>query len=311
LLSIVSKNQESVALAALENHPEMVLRSIDFAGWRINWGDKAQNIIELASELNLGLQSVVFIDDSPAERARVSESLPEVLVPQWPDSPLSYAAALHDLRCFDSPSLTDEDLKRVQMYAGERMRRADVCTFTSMDEWLKTLGIRIEVQELGPENLERAVQLCNKTNQMNLTTRRVSPSQLQDWTAQENHRMWTFRVSDRLGDSGLTGILGLEVHNDHAVISDFVLSCRVIGRKIEETMLATAIDYCIMQGQSEITARYVPTPRNEPCLAFFRSSGFEESATHLFRWPLSKPYRVPEYIHVTMSDKQRLLQNSL
>src|SRR5207247_575523 len=138
LLSIVSKNQESIALAALEKHPEMLLRPVDFAGWRINWRDKAENVVELASELNLGLQSVVFIDDSPTERARVAEALPEVLVPQWPESPLSYAAALHDLRCFDTPSLTEEDLKRSQMYAGERRRRAEVCAFTSMDQWLKT-----------------------------------------------------------------------------------------------------------------------------------------------------------------------------
>src|SRR5207249_4608997 len=117
LLAIVSKNQESVALAALENHPEMVLRPGDFAGWRINWRDKAENIVELVSELNVGLQSVVFIDDNPAERALVAEALPEVLVPQWPESPLLYSAALHDLRCFDRPCLTDEDLTRSQMYA--------------------------------------------------------------------------------------------------------------------------------------------------------------------------------------------------
>jgi len=311
LLSMVSKNQESVALAALENHPEMVLRPGDFAGWRINWRDKVENIVELVSELNLGLQSVVFIDDNPAERARVAEALPEVLVPQWPESPLSYAAALYELRCFDTLSLTEEDLKRAQMYAGERKRRAEARVFTSLDEWLKTLMIRIEVEELSPENVDRAAQLINKTNQMNLATRRLSPAQLRDWAAQENHKMWTLRVRDKLGDSGLSGVLGLEVRDGHAVISDFVLSCRVIGRKVEETMLATAIDYCRLRGLSEITASHAPTPKNEPCLAFFRNSGFEEIETHAFRWPLSKPYPVPEYIQVTCGDKPRQLQNSL
>jgi FkbH-like protein len=311
LLAIVSKNQESVALAALENHPEMVLRPADFAGWRINWRDKAENIVELVSELNLGLQSVVFIDDSPVERARVAEALPEVLVPQWPESPLFYPASLHDLRCFDTPSLTEEDRKRAQMYASERRRKADVRAFTSLDEWLKTLMIRIEVEELSLENLDRAVQLLNRTNQMNLATRRLSPSQLRDWAGEQNRKMWTLRVRDKLGDSGLSGVVSLEIHDDCAVISDFVLSCRVIGRKVEEAMLATAIDYCKSRGLNEVTAGYIPTPKNGPCLVFFRNSGFEETATHVFRWSLNKPYPVPEYIQVTMNDRAPRLQNSL
>ncbi len=311
LLAIVSKNQESVALAALENHPEMILRPADFAGWRINWRDKAENIVELVSELNLGIQSVVFIDDSPAERARVAEALPEVLVPEWPDGPLFYAASLHDLRCFDTPALTEEDRKRAQMYAGERKRKADVRVFTSLEEWLKTLMIRIEIEELSLENLDRAVQLLNRTNQMNLATRRLSPSQLRDWAGEQNRKMWTLRVRDKLGDSGLSGVVGLEVHDGCAVISDFVLSCRVIGRKVEETMLATAIDYCKSRGLNEVTAGYIPTPKNGPCLTFFRNSGFEETGAHLFRWSLSKPYPMPEYIQVTMNDRARCLQDSL
>ena len=311
LLAIVSKNQESVALAALENHPEMVLRPADFAGWRINWRDKAENIVELVSDLNLGLQSVVFIDDNPVERARVAEALPEVLVPQWPENPLSYAAALHDLRCFDTPSVTEEDRNRAQMYVIEGKRKADLRAFTSLDEWIKTLMIRIEVEELSPENLDRAVQLLNRTNQMNLATRRLSPSQLRDWAAEQNRKMWTLRVRDKLGDSGLSGVVGLEVRDGRAAISDFVLSCRVIGRKVEETMLATAIDYCRSRGLSEITAGYIPTPKNAPCLAFFRNSGFEETAAHIFRWPLSEAYPVPEHIRVTTNDAVRRLKNSL
>jgi FkbH-like protein len=145
---------------------------------------------------------------------------------------------------------------------------------------------------------------------MNLSTRRLSPSQLQDWASLQNHTVWTFRVTDRLGDSGLTGILGLEVNHGHAVISDFVLSCRVMGRKVEETMLATAINFGRLHGFNEIIANYIPTPKNGPCLDFFRNSGFEEAAAFVFRWPLSKSYTLPEYIRVTMSDESPLLQNS-
>jgi FkbH-like protein len=197
------------------------------------------------------------------------------------------------------------------MYATEGKRKADLHAFTSLDEWIKTLMIRIEVEELSPENLDRAVQLLNRTNQMNLATRRLSPSQLRDWAAEQNRKIWTLRVRDKLGDSGLSGVVSLEVREDRAVISDFVLSCRVIGRKVEETMLATAIDYCRSRGLSEITAGYIPTPKNAPCLAFFRNSGFEETTGHIFRWPLSEAYPAPEHIRVTTNDTARRLKNSL
>jgi FkbH-like protein len=298
ILAMVSKNDESTALEAFRKHPEMLLRLDDFAGWRINWGDKAENIVELASELNVGLQSAVFIDDNAAERSRVAEALPEVLVPPWPETPLAYTSALSELRCFDTASLTEEDLTRTQMYAVEQERRAEMRSFRSLENWLQSLMINIQVEELSDENLDRMAQLFNKTNQMNLTTRRLTQAQLRHWAAQEQHKLWSFRVSDRLGDSGLTGILGLEVHNGNALISDFVLSCRVIGRKVEEAMLATAIDHCRSKGLAELTAAYVPTSKNGPCLAFFRKSGFEETSAFTFRWSLSSPYSLPEYITV-------------
>jgi FkbH-like protein len=303
LLAIVSKNEEETALAALSRHPEMILSPEDFAGWRINWRDKAQNIIDLLAELNLGLQSAVFVDDNPAERSRVAEALPEVLVPPWPENPLTYTIALHQLRCFDAASLTAEDVERTRLYSAERQRRAEAGSFRSVEEWLGSLRIRIHVEELSSENLERTTQLFNKTNQMNLTSRRFAQSQLQDWAMQDSHKLWTFRVSDRLGDSGLTGILSLELHDTCAVISDFILSCRVIGRSIEEAMLATAIDFCRSTGLAELTATYIQTPKNAPCLEFLRRSGLEETSAFRFRWSLCKPYSMPAYIDVSKATK--------
>src|SRR5262249_54535249 len=122
LLGIVSKNEEATALAALKEHPEMILRPEDFAGWRINWSDKAQNIVDLVSQLNLGLDSVVVIDDNPAERSRVREALPQVLVPEWPEDKRLYSAALLALDCFDAYAVTREDHERAQMYANESRR---------------------------------------------------------------------------------------------------------------------------------------------------------------------------------------------
>jgi FkbH-like protein len=302
LLAMVSKNDETAALEALDRHPEMILGRRDFVAWRINWRDKAENIIDLVSELNLGLQSAVFIDDNAVERSRVAEALPEVFVPPWPANPLTYTSALHELRCFDTPSLTNEDVRRAQMYATDRRRRAEIGSFLSVENWLESLKIRIQVEELSDENLDRTAQLFNKTNQMNLTTRRLTPPQLRDWAGQERHKLWSFRVSDRLGDSGLTGILGLETHDGRAVVSDFVLSCRVIGRKVEEAMLATAIDYCKSIGLTELTATYIPTPKSGPCLAFYRRSGLEETSAFTFRWLANEPYELPAYVEVIRSD---------
>lgn len=271
LLAIVSRNEEQAALEAIQRHPEMVLALEDFAGWRINWRDKAQNIIELLAELNLGPQSAVFIDDSPVERARVKDSLPEVLVPDWPEDPLLYPASLLSLRCFEMPSLSREDLSRAAMYLSENQRRELKKSIRSLEEWLRHLAIRVRVEELHPANLQRAAQLLNKTNQMNLSTRRMSEAELMDWASQNHRKLWTLRVSDRFGDSGLTGIVSLEIQGRKARIVDFILSCRVLGRNIEEALLATAVQYAQTLEVEEMYARYIPTAKNKPCLDFFKS----------------------------------------
>ena len=198
VLAIVSKNEESVALEAIRSHPEMVLREEDFVGWKINWRDKAANLAELTSELNLGLQSVVFIDDNPIERGRVREALPEVYVPDWPEDSLQYLSAFRRLRCFDTPSTSKEDLDRTSMYAGERKRAALQQQVGSLDEWLMSLGIQVHVEPLAARNLTRATQLLNKTNQMNLTTRRLTEAELTEWAASEGRAFYTLTVADSI-----------------------------------------------------------------------------------------------------------------
>lgn len=300
ILGIASKNDEAVALEAIQKHPEMVLRQDDFAGWRINWSDKAQNIVDLAQELNLGLQSVVFIDDNPVERARVREMLPEVLVPDWPEDKTLYKKALLSLDCFDTPVISAEDAERTKMYVTERKRSEMKREVGSLDAWLHSLEIQVRVEPLNETNLPRAAQLFNKTNQMNLTTRRMTAEELKEWADEEGHRLWTVRVADKFGDSGLTGILGVELDGERAVISDYLLSCRVMGRKIEETMVALAVQYARQQGASEVLAVYRPTPKNRPCLEFWQRSGFSCEADQVFRWSTAHPYPFPEQVRVQL-----------
>lgn len=303
LLGIVSKNEESIALEAINNHPEMLLRLNDFAGWKINWEDKAKNIVDLVSGLNLGLQSAVFIDDNPRERSRVRETLPEVFVPEWPDDFMLYKSSLLNLRCFDAPSISKEDTERAKMYLSEKERRDLKESLRSLDTWLESLGTTVKVEELNNVNLQRTAQLFNKTNQMNLATRRLTESKLVSWANTENRKLWTFRVSDKLGDSGLTGIISLEVKNNIGKIVDFVLSCRVIGRKIEETMLFTVIKYARNLGLDKIIAEYVPTKKNNPCLDFWKKSGFHfNEKDNSFTWNLTKDFHLPRHVKIIMPE---------
>ncbi|TKJ17318.1 FkbH-like protein [Candidatus Woesearchaeota archaeon B3_Woes] len=299
ILGIVSKNEENIAIEAIKKHPEMVLKLDDFAGWKINWQDKAKNIMELTSELNLGLQSVVFIDDNPVERARVREALPDVFVPEWPEDKMLYKSFLLNLRCFDAPLLSEEDVKRTKMYVAERKRENMKESFISIDKWLKSIDMRISVNELSKENIQRTTQLINKTNQMNLTTRRMTESELSDWVKQENNKLLTFSVSDKFGDSGLTGIISIEIEKDVGKIVDFVLSCRVLGRKVEETMLHQLIKYAKDMGLKEIKAKYIPTEKNKPCLGFWKKSGFDyNEKKNTFKWKIDKDFPLPNCIKI-------------
>jgi FkbH-like protein len=272
-IAVVSKNEESIALEAMRNHPEMILRPEMLAAHRINWKDKAQNIAEIAAELNLGLQSVVFIDDSPIERGRVREALPEVHVPDWPRDPTHYGRALESLPCFDSPHVSKEDVERNTMYATERQRVALKNVATSMDDWLESLGLVVRFERIGKANVARAAQLLNKTNQMNLRTRRLSEAELLAWADDPSHEAWAVHVTDRFGDAGLTGIFALARDGACARLEDWLLSCRVMGRRVEDTMLWAAAARARTLGANALVIEPVVTKKNKPCIDFFASAG--------------------------------------
>ena len=272
----------------------------NFAGWKINWEDKAQNIVDLASELNVGSDSMVFIDDNPVERARVREALPEVLVPEWPEDKMLYRKALFSLSCFEAPTISTEDFQRTKLYQAERQRADLRNEASSLDEWLKTLGIKVNVEELTSANLARVAQLLNKTNQMNLSTRRMTESELVSWANQDGHKLWAFKVSDKFGDAGLTGILSIEEEEKRVRIVDFILSCRVMGRKIEETMLYAAINFAHSKDLNEVYAKYIQTPKNKPCLEFWKNSGWlYNEVENTFHWQASRNYPLPEQIELS------------
>jgi FkbH-like protein len=301
-LSVISKNTEAVALEAFDQHPDMALRRSDLAGWRINWRDKAENLVELVQELNLGLQSVVFIDDNPAERGRIAEAFPEVLVPNWPKDPSRFADALRQLDCFDQPALTAEDRSRVKMYVQERERGESQRAAGSIEEWLNGLDVQVSIDTVRSANLTRVVQLANRTNQMNLRTRRITEAELLRWLSEGRGRQTlAIKVADRFGDVGLTGLVSWEVEDDAVEIVDFVLSCRAMGRQVENLMAHLVVKAARAQGSRRAIARLLPTPRNGPCREFWERSGFDEPKTNFFLWDATKPYPKPAFITVEAS----------
>jgi FkbH-like protein len=296
-IAVVSKNTEEVALEAIDQHPEMVLRRADLAGWRINWQDKAANVLSLLDELRLGLASAVFLDDNPVERDRVRAALPEVLVPEWPEDPSLYVQALHRLGCFDTPTVSEEDRRRTSMYASERARRE--LQGGSMNDWLGQLGTQVTVDAVSPANVSRVDQLFNKTNQLNLSTRRLSAAEIQAWAAEPHRRILACSVADKFGDLGLTGILAVEAQGGVVRLVDYVLSCRVMGRKVEETLLHVAIAAASELGGTRFVATYLPTARNAPTLEVLRGSGLTQTETNEFTWDLAVPFPKPDSVNVS------------
>jgi acyl dehydratase len=173
-----------------------------------------------------------------------------------------------------------------------------------VEDWLRRLELQVKVEKLSPANLPRAAQLLNKTNQMNLATRRLSETELAAWASAPGHSVWVFRVKDKLGDAGLTGLASLQVQGEHAQIVDFLLSCRVLGRKIEQTMVHWLVQQALAAGAHEIAAEYLPTPKNRLCFEFWQRSGFQSTDGRRFVWNTGLKYPLPDYIQLVTGSGQ-------
>lgn len=266
ILCICSKNDESTAMEVFDKHSGMVLKKTDFVKWKINWDDKAKNIAELIHELNVGMDSAVFLDDNPAERDRIRTALPGIYVPDMPENKMEYPAFIRSLNCFNSIHLTAEDQNRTILYKDEETRADSKLTFASVDDWINSLNIEVTFEELNDVNLNRAEQLLNKTNQMNLRTRRLSKEELKKWSIQKDHWFFVVNVKDIFGDSGITGLIGFHKTDDgNTYIDDFVMSCRIMGRKVEEQML----NFIIEKAKGKVMVEYIPTEKNKPVKEFF------------------------------------------
>lgn len=277
LLAISSKNNLAEVEAVFRQHPDLVLRQTDFAAMQINWDDKGTNLAKISRDLNIGLQHMVFLDDSAAERAWVRDRHPEVLVPEFPKDKSRSADLLCDCE-LDTLVITEEDLGRAQMYSEERERRAFQTEAPSFEDFLHRLQLEIEIEPLSARTLERAVQLCQRTNQFNLTTRRYNAEQLMSFAGSPQSKVLMMKARDRFGDYGWCGIAIATIETGFAVVDSFLLSCRVLGKKAECALFGAMVQWAVQQGCTDLRGRYIPSSKNLPCKDFFIQCGLKPQA---------------------------------
>ena len=274
LLVIASKNNPEDAWEIFDKWPHAVLRRKDFAAARINWQTKDQSLREMAKELNLGLDSFVFWDDQPAERELIKSMLPEVTVPDFPEKAEDLPGAL--TRVFDlyfrKGRVTKEDQTKTESYESNRLRQELGDQIRDFDDYLKSLQMTICRRD-PVENRERLLQLLNKTNQFNLTTKRYTAMELSSILEDPEKKVYLYQIGDRFGDYGITGACILDL-SEKPVITDFVLSCRVMGKRIEEAILKDLEEDVKAMGKTMLQGRYVPTAKNAPVADLYEKYGY-------------------------------------
>jgi FkbH-like protein len=278
ILAINSRNNEDEALRVIRDHPYMVLRENNFASVKINWNDKISNTKAIAEELNIGLDSLVYFDDDPVNRELISSALPEVMTVDLPKDPALYAQTLMDLNVFNTFSITDEDKRRGQMYIEERNRTQLEKSISNLDDFLSQLKIKINIKEADKFTIPRISQLVLKTNQFNLTTKRFQEEEILRFSEDKNMLVGCAQTSDKFGDNGITGVFIVQKNPEYSEwsIEAFLLSCRVMGRRIEDGMMEYILNEARKEGIKRVKGRYIPTRKNKPCENFLPHSGFKK-----------------------------------
>jgi FkbH-like protein len=308
ILAINSKNNLSDVEKVFTSRPEMILRLDHFASVQVNWSDKAGNCRRIAEEINVGLDSLVFWDDNPAERALVRDTLEDVYVVDVPSDPSFWANRLRELTLFDSLNLTAEDSERGRMYAADRQRREAAVGATDLAGFLKSLRLTITVESCHERNVDRIVSLLGRTNQFNLTTRRHSEQVIREWAERNKTSVLCYAAEDRFGSYGIIGVSIVNREASAAVIDSFLLSCRALGKGVETVMLAFVVQQARHWGCKELKGRFLPTKKNTPAKDFLPMHGFirsshsgTEEQDYVFDLG-AKDIAIPEYVQIRTED---------
>jgi FkbH-like protein len=303
ILAVNSANNIDDALEVFRKHAYMVLKEDQFASMQINWDNKVSNMKAIAEQVEIGIDSLVFVDDNPMNREVMRQALPEVLTIDFPIDPALFPKTIMNLRVFDGLQLTSEDKVRGKMYAEQRKRQEYQKVVGDITEYLKSLETVVTIDKANKFNIPRISQLTQKTNQFNLTTRRYLEDEISRMASSDNFLVVSLRVEDKFGDSGLTGVAIVEKGNEKWRIDSFLLSCRVLGRQVEETLLAYIIDQAERSGAKVLVGEFIPTKKNAPAKDFLPKRGFTKVETtkegaELWEYQLEQSATFPMYVKV-------------
>jgi FkbH-like protein len=263
ILAVCSKNDDPVAREPFQEHPDMALKISDIACFVANWQDKASNLRQIAERLNIGVDSLVFLDDNPFERALIRQELPIVAVPEVSEDAALYPYALADAGYFESLVVTDEDRERSGQYQGNTKREVLRESSTDMNSYLRSLEMKLIWRRFDQIGLQRTVQLINKTNQFNLMTRHYTDTDVQSIMSDPRAVGLQLRLTDRFGDNGIIGIVIGQLQDNSAMLIDtWLMSCRVLGRQVEQATLNLFAETAKSMGAHSLIGEYKPTPKN-------------------------------------------------
>jgi FkbH-like protein len=298
ILAINSKNNYEDAIRVIKEHPYMVLKEDHFGCMRINWNDKVSNMREIANELNIGLDSMVFLDDDPVNREFMKVSLPQVLTADLSQDPSQYANIVKNMNEFSVFTITNEDQQRGKMYAEQRKRDELEQAAPDLENFLKQLDLKISVKGSNDFTIPRISQLTLKTNQFNLTTKRYQESDIRKFTGDPNYFVGCVQVEDKFGDNGITGVFIVHKENQKEWLVDtFLLSCRVMGREVEKGILGHILSIAKKNGVERLKAQYIPSQKNKPIEDFLPSCGFQKDGDY-WVYSIKTPFIVPDCITV-------------
>ncbi|SHH71961.1 HAD-superfamily phosphatase, subfamily IIIC/FkbH-like domain-containing protein [Bradyrhizobium erythrophlei] len=277
ILCVSSKNDEAIALDAFRNHPEMILKEDDIVAFRVNWDDKAANIKAIADAIDLGLDAFVFLDDNPAERKRVRDALPSVAVPELPEDPSDWLPVFQAARYFEQAGFSKEDRLRAGFYKANALRAAQMERIGDHDDYLRSLGMTLSIAPFDNAGRKRITQLISKSNQFNLTTRRYSEAEIA--AMQSNADIFTLqaRLEDIFGDNGMISAVICRQAGRRWEVDTWIMSCRVLGRRVEEAILQHLVEQARSRGITEIVGRYIPTAKNGLVRDHFSRLGFVQT----------------------------------
>lgn len=275
LLTVCSKNNEETAKEPFEKHPEMVLRLEDFSMFVANWEDKARNIRTIQQALNIGMDSMVFLDDNPFERELVRIMIPEITVPELPEDPALYLQYLRGLDLFETASYSREDAGRTEQYREKAQRAAFEAAFQSYDDYLEALQMRASAAAFDPFHYPRIAQLTQRSNQFNLRTVRYTEAEIEALAQDDSRIGLYFTLKDKFGDHGLISVVVLEKQpEDTLFISEWLMSCRVLKRGMEEFIVDKILSVAAQQGFRRVVGEYIPTPKNAMVKDLYEQLGF-------------------------------------